>query len=297
MKGRWRPLVGALILLVVAWRVGTTPFLAAATQLTVPAVVAAIALVAVTVVCSAWRWQRVAEALAIPLGPGEAIAACYRSVFVNSVLPGGVLGDVERAVHHGRREGDLGRAARAVVWERTAGQMVQISVTAALLAWLATSVSPPPWLLPLVLAAVVGLLVLAVVRPRLSGRVVSTVVEDLRGLLDRRVAPVVVVTSTIAVTGHLAVFAVAATIAGVSAPASTVVALGLVTLLGSAIPVSLAGWGPREGVAAWAFASAGLGASQGVTVAAAYGLLSLLATLPGAAVVLRGLRRGVMVDA
>ena len=38
-------------------------------------------------------------------------------------------------------------------------------------------------------------------------------------------------------------------------------------LAGSAVPLSVAGWGPREGVAAWAFAASGLGATAGVTAA------------------------------
>ena len=66
----------------------------------------------------------------------------------------------------------------------------------------------------------------------------------------------------------------------------------LVVLAGSAVPVNVAGWGPREGVAAWAFAAAGLGASAGVTAAAAYGALVLLAALPGAAVMAVQVCRG-----
>ncbi|CCH78457.1 hypothetical protein BN12_2910004 [Nostocoides japonicum T1-X7] len=59
-----------------------------------------------------------------------------------------------------------------------------------------------------------------------------------------------------------------------------------------AVPTNLAGWGPREGVAAWAFAAAGLGAAQGLATAVAYGLLVFVSCLPGALVVLwSGLRR------
>jgi len=47
---------------------------------------------------------------------------------------------------------------------------------------------------------------------------------------------------------------------------------------------SVAGWGPREGVTAWAFGAAGLGAQRGVTTAVVYGVMVLVATLPGAAV-------------
>ena len=45
---------------------------------------------------------------------------------------------------------------------------------------------------------------------------------------------------------------------------------------------SVAGWGPREGATAWAFAAAGLGADQGVATAVVYGVMVLVASLPGA---------------
>jgi glycosyltransferase 2 family protein len=47
---------------------------------------------------------------------------------------------------------------------------------------------------------------------------------------------------------------------------------------------SVGGWGPREGAAAWAFGAAGLGAEQGITTAVVYGVMVLVACLPGAAV-------------
>ena len=62
-------------------------------------------------------------------------------------------------------------------------------------------------------------------------------------------------------------------------------------LVAAAVPLNVAGWGPREGAAAWAFAAAGLGAAAGASVAVAYGVLALLATLPGA--VLLAVRRPV----
>jgi hypothetical protein len=49
---------------------------------------------------------------------------------------------------------------------------------------------------------------------------------------------------------------------------------------------NIGGWGPREGVTAWAFAAAGLGASRGVATAVVYGVMVLVATLPGAGVLL-----------
>ena len=67
--------------------------------------------------------------------------------------------------------------------------------------------------------------------------------------------------------------------------------LALVVLLAAAVPTNIAGWGPREGAAAWAFGAVGLSAAEGVTVAVVYGVLALVATLPGAVMLVAGRRR------
>jgi hypothetical protein len=51
---------------------------------------------------------------------------------------------------------------------------------------------------------------------------------------------------------------------------------------------SVAGWGPREGATAWAFAAAGLGAGLGAATAVVYGIMALVASLPGALVLAGG---------
>ena len=118
-----------------------------------PAVVAAGTLTVLTTVCSAWRWRVVARALGIDIGLAGAIGAYYRSLFLNSVLIGGVLGDVHRAVTHGMRAGDVPRGLRAVAWERLCGQIVQAVATAVVLLTLPSPVRPA---LPYVLAGVAG---------------------------------------------------------------------------------------------------------------------------------------------
>ena len=64
--------------------------------------------------------------------------------------------------------------------------------------------------------------------------------------------------------------------------------LALLVLLAGVLP-NVGGWGPREGVTAWAFAAAGLGASLGVATAVVYGVMVFVASLPGAVVLVAGL--------
>ena len=59
-----------------------------------------------------------------------------------------------------------------------------------------------------------------------------------------------------------------------------------VVQVATVIPLSIGGWGLREGAAAWAFAAAGLGAATGVTVATLYAVLMLAAVAPGAGLLL-----------
>ena len=68
-------------------------------------------------------WRR---ASGFALGWRESVSAYYRSQFLNTVLPGGVVGDVHRAVVHGRSVEQVAQAARAVAAERAVGQAVQL---------------------------------------------------------------------------------------------------------------------------------------------------------------------------
>ena len=92
--------------------------------------------------------------------------------------------------------------------------------------------------------------------------------------------------STVAVAGHTVAFLVAARTVGSTASLGELLPLALLVLLAMGIPTNVAGWGPREGAAAWAFGAAGLGASQGVATAVVYGVMVFVASLPGALVLL-----------
>jgi uncharacterized membrane protein YbhN (UPF0104 family) len=283
---------GATVLLFL-WRVvGAAPFEHGVRAVTWQAVVAATALTALTTVCSAWRWRVVARALGAGIGLSAAASAYYRSLFLNSVLPGGVLGDVHRAVGHGRRAGDVALGLRAVAWERLFGQVIQAVVTAVVLLTMPSPVRPA---LPYVLAGVAGVAGCAVLvvrgaarrgRPRLA-RTAQAVSDDLRhGLLARQVWPQLTLASLLVVAGHTATFVIAARVAGCTAPLGELVALLMVVQTAVVIPLGIGGWGPREGVAAWAFAAAGLGAATGVTIATLYAVLMLAAVSPGAGLLL-----------
>ena len=231
-----RLLGGAAVLAVVVWRLGTGPFVDGVRLVDGWSLAAAAGIAALTTVCCAWRWSLVARGLGVGISLRSAVAAYYRSQFLNTTLPGGVLGDVHRAVRHGRDVGDVGRSVRAVAGERFAGQAVQILATAIVLLVLPSPVRPfMPVVAGALLVAVVGVVLAGRVLPRGGpsrwAQAVCTLAADLRdGLLARRAWPGIVLASVLVVAGHTTTFLIAARTAGSTASPVRLLPLALIVL-------------------------------------------------------------------
>jgi hypothetical protein len=262
----WVKVLGGLAILgALVWRLGTGAFLDGLYVIDGSTLLAALGIGLLTTVLSAWRWCLVARGLGIR-----------------------------------RDTGDLGRGVRAVVLERSAGTAVFVVVGLSVLLVLPSPIVPRNQLVQVaaaaVLAAVATVALVAWVRRRRGGslvtRALGTAAADIRrGLLARHVWPGILVSSAAVLAGHLATFLVAARAAGSTASFARLAPLMLLALLAMLLPLNIGGWGPREGVTAWAFGVAGLSPSLGLTIAVVYGVLAFAASLPGAAVlVVRWLR-------
>ena len=180
-------------------------------------------------------------------------------------------------------------ALRAVAWERSAGQVVQVVLTVVVLLALPSPVrSSMPLVALAVVVAVCGVVLVARVRPVTAGPrgrgCGARVARDIRdALLARRAWLGIALASALVVIGHTITFLIAARTAGTTAPPSQMLPIALLAMMAMVLP-SVGGWGPREGVTAWAFGAAGLGAQQGVATAVVYGIMVFVASLPGAAV-------------
>ena len=131
---------------------------------------------------------------------------------------------------------------RAVAWERSAGQVVQIALTVVVLLALP---SPVQSSMPLVAIAVVvaafGAVLVARARPGGGrsrwARVRSAAAGDIRdGLLARRAWLAIALASALVVGGHVATFLIAARTAGTTAPPSRMLPLALLVLLAMVLP-------------------------------------------------------------
>lgn len=251
---------------------------------------AAFAALSFQTVLSALRWRLAAGQLGIFMGRASAIGEYYLSQIVNQSLPGGMVGDAGRAVRS-RGAAGLVRAGQAVVFERLAGQVALFAVMAVAIA--VTWVRPggldwPRWLVPTVglilLAGVAAPCVLAglVWLPGAMGRGMRGMWGAMsQALLAREVLARHILLSLGTAACNLAAFAFCARSIGVDLPLSAVLALVPLILFTMLIPISVSGWGLREGAAAALFPVIGATATQGFATSVAFGLVFLATVLPG----------------
>ncbi len=305
----WLRLVASVLLLagVLAW-LGGGEIVAEVEQLSAAWVALALMLTLPQIAVSAWRWRLTARLLGMRLRWRAALGDYYLATFLNQVLPGGVMGDATRAWRHGRDSGAYGPAFRAVIIERASGQFV-FAVLAILtllspvwrqplsegIAWgsrAITGAGASVWLMAIAVSAVSIAVTLGVRQLyRKPPLLLLGLGTDLyRTLLDAGAWQRQMFGSLLVVASYVAVFVCAARAIGIELPVTTLLALTPPILMAMVIPLSIAGWGWREGAAALGWAAAGLPPAEGVAVSLAYGLLVLASSLPGALFLLR--RRG-----
>ncbi|MEM9798121.1 MAG: lysylphosphatidylglycerol synthase transmembrane domain-containing protein [Pseudomonadota bacterium] len=230
-------------------------------------------------VLMALRWRLFARYLGVELSVRRALGEYLTGQMLNATLPGGVIGDAARAARSRDGSGGLRGAAQAVVLERAAGQ-VGLGVVALaglfVVALMPGALSLPSGLAPAVIAGsavVAGVLGVAVLRTRLGALL-------RRCLPSWRVAALQVGLSVGAALLNVAAFVACARATGTSmavGPALVLVPLILTAML---IPLSVGGWGWREGAAAALFPLMGAAAAAGVAAGIAFGVAILLSTLP-----------------
>ena len=256
-------------------------------------ILAALALTVAQILLSAWRWRFTAARLQLPLGAGTAVREYYLATLVNQILPGGVVGDAQRAWRHGSGAPRRAPAFQAVVIERFSGQLAMVGL--AVLTW---------WLWPpgadlaflgrgSLTAAMAAFLTLvggagfAIAMGWRPGWLRDWWQALRSALLAPAVLPVQLLASLMVAGSYIAVYACCVmALAPTASPAIwlPLIPLVLFTML---IPASIAGWGLREGAAAVLWPMAGLPAAEGISAAVLYGGLSLLASTPGLVILMR----------
>jgi uncharacterized membrane protein YbhN (UPF0104 family) len=252
-------------------------------------------------VTSALRWHAICGWLGLAAPRGALLAAYFRGIAANTVLPGATLGgDALRALHLQRTGHPLAPAAASVALDRMSGLWVLVVLSLAAAAAAQFAALLPPAAVPLPPAATLAATLALLAAPVLAWQASRAWHVHLPGPLERalaalhdRPAPFAHLVGqfgwSAAVQGFsILAFALAGRAVGLDLPFWLfVIAAGPVFVL-AALPVSVGGWGTREAAAAVTLGHLGASAELAVAAAMLYGIfaavqggigaLSLLAT-------------------
>ncbi len=257
--------------------------------------VLATAIFLVQLVIGALRWRAVLDAIGAPLSFARAVTFFFIGSFFNQTLPSSVGGDVVRIYKAYRAGLTLGGAVNGVMLERVAAVIALVALVAATQPFFLPRVGDETarWIVPAVALGVAGTvagMVVLLVLDRLPaslrgwrlGRWLARLGADARKVfLTPRAAGTVLGWG---VAGHvnltLGVYVLAL---GLKLEVTWVdcVVLFSPALLVTALPISIAGWGVREGAMVAMFGLAGVPTDGALLLSILYGLFILLISLPG----------------
>ncbi|MEM1040852.1 MAG: lysylphosphatidylglycerol synthase transmembrane domain-containing protein [Pseudomonadota bacterium] len=252
--------------------------------------IAAAAALTLQTVLSALRWRITAGRLSIVMSVPQAVEEYYLSLILNQSLPGGVLGDAGRAVR-ARGQAGLMAAGKSVIFERLAGQMGLVAV---LVSGLCAAIFYPVeggtaqalvkgalWSFGIVLLVVTATAVVFSWRTSLGSQMHKLLCPFYTCVFAPDVWRSQVTLSLGTAICNVAAFGFCAAALGVHFGLITLAVLVPLILFAMLLPLSISGWGPREGIAAALYPVFGATAGEGFATSIAFGLVFLASALLG----------------
>jgi len=246
------------------------------------------------------RWQVIAVRCEVPLSVWASFRFTLISVLFNQALPSTMGGDAARIWLLVRDGANLARSTYSVVIDRAVGVLFLALLVLVCLPWSFELIQNPAGRAALLLIGIgcfAGPMAFAALGmrrwPLLERWAVTRHVADAARFASRlfREAYSAVSVIVLSVGVHLLTITsawMAAVGVGVPLPFSYALLLVLPVLMISMIPISIAGWGLREGAMVMAFAYAGLPESDGLLVSVLLGLLMFAVGIAGGIVWLIG---------
>jgi len=236
-----------------------------------------------------FRWSYTARRLGIPLDWGTATRDYYVSLLLNSVIPGGIAGDITRIVRRGRELGRLEAVARSVVIERVIGQVALLGVLlVSTMIWGAENLLQTLAIGFAATAACTAIAWILVRRPTgRIGQMTKRLLDDARLALSSEALLVQLGLSTLSVVSLVFMFWLCAVATQTPLGLSEALLVVPWVLAATTLPITVGGWGVREATSAALFELVRFDAAQGAAASVLFGLTTLCGALPGVIFILR----------
>lgn len=245
-----------------------------------------------------FRWQGILDALGVGIPFRKALPIVLIGVFFAQLLPASIGGDAARIWKLRGVGVPMAKAFNSVVLDRVSALLAVVLISfmgLSVLFDLLPSSEMRSSVLGVLVAAVCGLLALVLAaRVPVLGRVLIRILGNRLGCLlnggIRDASTIFLYPRTLFITLALSVFiqlAISGAIwilaVGVGAGIGIIKCAVLVpfVILASMLPISIAGWGVREGAMVFAFGFAGVDVTAALTISVLFGVVLAATGLPG----------------
>lgn len=262
--------------------------------LSLPAAIMAVALLMLHCFVAGWRWRMIMRLFGPALPPSASIRLFFEGYFFNNALPSTIGGDGVRIYRAHRLGLPLAASINGVLLDRVTGLtglFILVAVGQPLLYARVEDVTTRLAFAAILLAGAAGITLLILARHIPDRTVPAALREGLHKLSEATHAAYLHPAVSLPVLGLSIV------VHGLIVASVYVIAVGLgldiglfeslvlvpAVILLSTIPVSIGGWGLREGLMVVALGLAGVPADAALSVSILFGLAQIAAGLPGGA--------------
>lgn len=251
----------------------------------------------------ALRWSRVIRAIGKVIGFKDAFLNVLIGFFFNQILPSSIGGDAVRIWRAYRLGLGAVAAVHSVMLDRLSALLALVIMAGLGLPVIFSLLgeNPERWGVPVLVVGGLSAFSILFLFDRIPGRfmarwpmkAIAQLSADARRVMLRPVnaVPIIIISLGIHVGVALTVFIIAQAM-GLTVGALDCMVLVPPVILFSMVPISIAGWGLREGAMVTAFAFVGVGYEEAFALSVLFGLVIMATGVPGGIIwLLSGSRR------
>ena len=243
------------------------------------------------VIVAVFRWYRIMISKGVHISVRRSARFFWLGLFFNQLLPSSIGGDAIRGYCLVRDGQSVGRATLSVLLDRILGMAGLVVLIALAIPYAMNLINNPEmqWgmmsALLVVIAGFIAILFIDIFTRRFSSwrvmKGLTTLASDARQLLGSRQGLGLVLFSVLIHILSIVVVGMLSSALSIKVDWIALTIIVPITTLLITIPLSIAGWGVREGVMVVGLGYVGIAPEEALALSILYGLLTLVVALPG----------------
>jgi len=242
-------------------------------------------------IVAVFRWYRIMISKGVHISVRRSARYFWLGLFFNQLLPSSIGGDAIRGYCLVRDGQSVGRATLSVLLDRILGMAGLVVLIALAIPYAMNLINNPEmqWgmmsALLVVIAGFIAILFIDIFTRRFSSwrvmKGLTTLASDARQLLGSRQGLGLVLFSVLIHILSIVVVGMLSSALSIKVDWIALTIIVPITTLLITIPLSIAGWGVREGVMVVGLGYVGIAPEEALALSILYGLLTLVVALPG----------------